>query len=84
MVKEARARILINDLLKRSGWRFFDDESGPANIVLEANVKIKSKVLNELGEDFEKTENGFIDYLLLDERGFPLAVLEAKSPPVSG
>ncbi len=25
MQKEAKARILINDLLKRSGWRFFDD-----------------------------------------------------------
>ena len=23
--------------------------------------------------------NGFVDYLLLDERGFPIAVLEAKS-----
>lgn len=50
MAKEAKARILINDLLKRSGWRFFDDESGPANIVLEANVKIKKKTLENLGE----------------------------------
>jgi len=79
MHKEAKARILINDLLRRSGWRFFDDESGPANIALEALVKIKKKTLENLGDDFEKTSNGYVDYLLLDERGFPIAVLEAKS-----
>lgn len=79
MQKEAKARILINDLLRRSGWRFFADEAGPANIALEANVKLKKAALDELGSDFEKTANGFIDYLLLDESGFPLAVLEAKS-----
>jgi type I restriction enzyme R subunit len=78
MAKEAKARILINNLLERSGWRFFDDTSGPANIALEAKVKLKKKALDDLGEDFEKTANGFIDYLLLDNRGFPTAVLEAK------
>ena len=33
--KEAKARIKINRLLEEAGWRFFDDESGSANIVLE-------------------------------------------------
>lgn len=79
MTKEAKARILINDLLRRSGWRFFDDETGVANIALEVNVKIKKKALDGLGDDFEKTANGYTDYLLLDDRGFPIAVLEAKS-----
>ena len=79
MQKEAKARILINDLLRRSRWRFFDDETGPANIALEAHVKLKKNTLEDLGNDFEKTANGYIDYLLLDERGFPIAVLEAKS-----
>jgi type I site-specific restriction endonuclease len=79
MPKEAKARILINDLLRRSRWRFFDDESGPANIALEAHVKLKKKTLEDLGDDFEKTANGYVDYLLLGERGFPIAVLEAKS-----
>ncbi len=32
MQKEAKARILINGLLERAGWRFFDDKTGPANI----------------------------------------------------
>ncbi len=90
MTKEAKARILINNLLQRSGWRFFDDEKGPANIALEVNVKIKKRTpsgraealrrqFDALGDDFEKTSNGYADYLLLDERGFPIAVLEAKS-----
>jgi type I restriction enzyme R subunit len=79
MAKEAKARIRINDLLRKSGWRFFDDEHGRANIALEANLKLKKKTLDGLGEDFEKTANGFVDYLLLDERAFQLAVLEAKS-----
>jgi type I restriction enzyme R subunit len=79
MAKEAKARILINHLLERSSWRFFDDKSGPANIALETNVKIKKRALNAFGDDFEKTSNGFVDYLLLDVQGFPLAVLEAKS-----
>ena len=52
MLKEAKARILINDLLRRSGWRFFDDETGPANIALEANVKLKKKSIEDLGDDF--------------------------------
>jgi len=79
MPKEAKARILINDRLQRAGWRFFDDDKGPANIALEANVKIKKAALDVLGHDFEKTAGGFADYLLLDSQGFPLCVLEAKS-----
>jgi len=79
MQKEAKARIRINGLLHRAGWRFFDDENGPANIALEANLKINKKALDQFGDDFEKTTNGFVDYLLLDGKGFPCAVLEAKS-----
>jgi len=79
MPKEAKARILINSLLQRSGWRFFDDAEGPANIALETNVKIRRKTLDNLGQDFEQTANGFVDYLLLDELGFPVTILEAKS-----
>ncbi len=77
--KEALARIKINKLLEEAGWRFFDDERGPANVVLEPNVKISESQINEMGEDFEKTKNGFVDFLLLDDNGNPLVVLEAKS-----
>ena len=70
--KEAQARIKINNLLERAGWRFFDDAKGPANIQLEANVKIAKKDIDAFGEDFESTEKGYIDFLLLDEKRVPL------------
>lgn len=77
--KEAKARIKINRLLEEAGWRFFDSAHGPANVSLENNVKLTEKFISELGDDFEKSKNGYIDFLLLDERGYPLIVLEAKS-----
>ena len=77
--KEATARIKINKLLEAAGWRFFPDGNKPANIRLEPSVTIKSSDLNALGDNFEKTSKGFIDFLLFDTRGFPLIVLEAKS-----
>lgn len=76
--KEAKARIKINKLLEESGWRFFDTEKGQANIQLEPNIKITQKDIDAFGEDFETTKNGYIDFLLLDEKGFPLVILEAK------
>ena len=76
--KEARARIKINKLLEKAGWRFFDAPEGKANICLEVNTSLTEHVLSELGEDFEKTKKGLIDFLLLDDKHFPLAVLEAK------
>ena len=76
---EAQARIKINHMLEESGWRFLDDENGPANVVLEQETKITRHQLDEMGEDFEATRHGYLDFLLLDERGHPLVVLEAKS-----
>ena len=76
---EATARIKINKLLEAAGWRFFDDGDKPANIVLESSVKIKKSDLDAWGSDFEQTSKGYIDFLLLDAKGFPLIVLEAKS-----
>lgn len=78
-MKEATARIKINKLLEMAGWRFFADEKGPANIQLEPSVRLKQQDLDALGENFEKVSKGFIDFLLLDARGFPFIVLEAKA-----
>lgn len=77
--KEAKARIKINKLLEEAGWRFFDSEEGPANIQIEANVKLTKKQVDDCGENFEKVKNGFVDFLLLDENSKPFIVLEAKS-----
>jgi type I restriction enzyme R subunit len=78
-MKEATARIKINKLLEAAGWRFFADSKGPANIQLEPSVALTKSALDDLGENFEKASKGFIDFLLLNERGFPFIVLEAKS-----
>lgn len=77
--KEAIARIKINHLLEEAGWRFFDDENGPANIQLEPNVKMSNADLTNLGENFDRVKNGYVDFLLLDDKGRPFIVLEAKS-----
>lgn len=76
---EAKARIKINKLLEEAGWQFFDTDDRPANIQVEPNVKILKHQVDSMGENFDKIKNGFIDFLLLDEKGHPFIVLEAKS-----
>lgn len=71
--KEAKARIKINKLLEEAGWRFFDTDKGKATVKLESSIK-----MDDLGEDFEHSKNGFIDFLLVDENQNPVLVLEAK------
>lgn len=71
--KEAKARIKINKLLEEAGWRFFDTGNDKATIKLESSIK-----MDDLGEDFEHSKNGFIDFLLVDENQNPVLVLEAK------
>ena len=77
-MNEATARIKINKMLEAAGWRFFPDENSPANICLEPNVTIRTSDLDALGNNFEKTSKGYIDFLLLDDKGFPYVILEAK------
>ena len=77
--KEATARVKINKLLEAAGWRFFPENGMAANIRLEPTVQINTTDLDEMGEDFERTERGFVDFLLLNNRNFPLIVLEAKA-----
>ena len=72
--KEAKARLQINEHLKEAGWKLLDDKARRANVAVEGTVD-----LSTIGDDYETTSKGFIDYLLLDTKGFPLAVLEAKS-----
>ncbi len=75
--KEAQARIKINKLLEKSGWRFIDDENWKMNISLEPWVTI-----SKAWDDFENISKWYIDYLLLDDRGFPICVLEAKKESI--
>ena len=50
-MNEATARIRINGLLEKAGWRFFTDGDEPANIRLEQGVAITHAELDA----FEKT-----------------------------
>ncbi len=78
-MNEAAARIKINSLLEKAGWRFFPKKGQPANIRLELSVNITTRQLDNMGNNFEKSEKGKADFLLLDDKGDPLIVLEAKS-----
>jgi type I restriction enzyme, R subunit len=79
---EAHARIKINQLLMDAGWRFFPNGNGEkANIQCEYLTKYK-KSFDKLGNDFEKTEHGFLDFLLLNDKSFPIAVVEAKKESI--
>lgn len=81
MGKEALARIKINKKLEDAGWRFFPSEKGNANISLELKTKIESinaSDLDNIDENYTNERNGFADYILKDEYGKPLLVLEAK------
>lgn len=78
MKNEAHARIKINRLLEEAGWRFFESEAGPANILLENHVKITEDQIDAWGNDFQNVKNGSLDFLLVDELNRPVCVLEAK------
>lgn len=78
MEKEAKARLIINRMLIESGWRLEDTPTECANVSLESNVKINKNATDVLGDNFEKTKNGFVDYVLNNRKDFPIAVLEAK------
>ncbi len=77
-IKEAKARLKINQLLTNAGWRLLDNENGPANVDVENKVE-----MNHLDDDFANSKKGFIDYLLLDSNQKPIAVLEAKRESIS-
>lgn len=78
MKNEALARIRINQLLEEAGWRFFDNDDGHANILLESQVKITQHEIDAWGNDFEKTKSGSLDFMLVDSNNKPICVLEAK------
>ncbi len=80
MSSEAQARITINRLLEEAGWRFLPDGDGRReNIVCEHRVTGRPFSPNQdLGKDFEKVPDGFVDYVLLNTDQRPVAVLEAK------
>ncbi len=51
--KEAKARIEINKLLEESCWRFFEDASAEANIILAPKVKLTKTAVDALGDNLK-------------------------------
>ena len=84
MPSEAQARITINKLLEAAGWRFLPDSSGRReNIVCEHRITRKVFAPNlDLGADFQHAPGGFVDYVLLNTDGRPVAVVEAKKESI--
>jgi len=83
MLSEAQARITINKLLEAAGWCFTLDSQGHVSVICEHRVTKAVYAPNiDLGADFEKAPGGFIDYLLLNTDGKPVAVVEAKKESI--
>lgn len=80
MPSEAQARITINRLLEDAGWRFLPDDQGRReNIVCEHRATKNVFAPNaDIGSDFERAPQGFVDYVLLNTEGRAVAVVEAK------
>lgn len=78
MPKEAQARVKINAALEAAGWRFFTTVTGPATIACEYRTGLRKVKAEEVGVDFEHTPEGYVDYLLLNPEGRPVALVEAK------
>lgn len=80
MPSEVQARITINRLLEEAGWRFLPDGQGRReNIVCEHRVSKRIFAPNvDLGSDFQAVPDGFVDYVLINTDGRPVAVVEAK------
>jgi type I restriction enzyme R subunit len=80
MSSEAQARITINRMLEDAGWRFLPDGNGNReNVILEHRLSGRTFSPNaDLGNDFERAPEGFVDYVLLNTDGRAVAVVEAK------
>jgi type I restriction enzyme, R subunit len=80
---EADARIIIDDLLRQANW----DPTDKSQVVTEVTIKSQAISDTEAAYDIDpsvKTDDGDeiptgrADYVLLDQRSRPLAIIEAK------
>jgi len=84
---EADARIIIDDLLRQAGW----DPADKSQVLTETGAYLSERMMPSfagerassesgaiLSEDGDHIPTGRIDYELLDHRGRPLAIIEAK------
>lgn len=76
---QPNAQIKINKLLKEAGWHFFENNGNPANICITPDVSVKPSDLQALGNDYENTDEGIMNFVLLDSKGLPQTILQAQS-----
>lgn len=83
MSKEADARILIDDQLRAAGWDPADKSQVLTEVLVSAapfaaSPAAPANVNVVVSADGDAVPTGRADYVLLDQRGRPLAVIEAK------
>ncbi|MEW6259478.1 MAG: DEAD/DEAH box helicase family protein [Thermodesulfobacteriota bacterium] len=82
---EADARIVIDDLLRQAGW----DPADKSQVLTEVSIRDTTWMVSEPAvpygykpsrkpEDGDEIPTGRADYVLMDRRGRPLAIVEAK------
>jgi type I restriction enzyme, R subunit len=82
---EADARILIDDLLRQAGW----DPADKSQVLTEISIRDTEWAISEpvapygykpsrKTQDGDEVPTGRADYVLMDRRGRPLAIVEAK------
>ena len=82
--KETDARIIIDDELRQAGW----DPADKSHVLTEVTVKslrgeglIREKDTHDgssITSDGDEIPTGRADYVLLSQKGHPLAIIEAK------
>jgi type I restriction enzyme R subunit len=81
--KETDARIVIDGMLRQARW----DPADKSQVLTEFTVRAQPTTVSSGGEgggatihmgDGDEMPSGRADYVLLDQRGHPLAIIEAK------
>jgi len=78
---EADARIIIDELLRKAGWNPSDKSMILTEFTVDAKQpdRIADEVTEGWGKTAEQTEQRRrADYVMLDQNGRPLAIIEAK------
>jgi type I restriction enzyme R subunit len=81
--KETDSRILIDEQLRAAGWNPADKSQVLTEVSLDGCVGVEERVAVDVIADSQKTPAGRADYVLMDQRGRPIAVVEAKRQAIN-
>ena len=83
--KETDARILIDDQLRAAGWSPADKSQVLTEVKVSGDWSVTEAGVLPVApstSDGDVIPNGRADYVLLDQRGRPLAIIEAKKQAI--